>query len=408
MLKRISRSKSRTTKRRRSSGNITKKIIAMFVVFLGMLSLISFMIFSSKKADVDFATQCSNTTPLNTTVVFVDDTTPLSESQALRAKNVILQEAKVESNTHQLILVSLSNVLNNSYENIGCLARNPNDSDINELTVNKSQLAKQRDDYISRIESWTAESITTGSYSKYLKDWSKQFTESDVVVTSTDNEVRIVLSESITFDTGSDKLNFAGKSIIENLAVKLSNNPEFTINVIGHTDNKGSDAINQKLSSLRAENVAEIFVTSGLSMGEVATRGRGSLEPVASNETEDGRRLNRRIEVTLAPKRQILEALDRTFALINNDFQDGEINKLVIISDMAQSSASYSIYTGQTWFEFLNTPQGQTLNLSQENVDIHLHRILRVDTVASESVLLDFWRNYFDKKKVRLNVEESI
>ena len=68
----------------------------------------------------------------------------------------------------------------------------------------------------------------------------------------------------------------------------------------GHTDSRGSDALNQRLSSERAEKVARFLVDVGdLSKQRVTSRGYGETRPLASNETQEGRTANRRVEILI-------------------------------------------------------------------------------------------------------------
>ena len=74
----------------------------------------------------------------------------------------------------------------------------------------------------------------------------------------------------------------------------------YDITIVGHTDSKGSNSYNDKLSMRRATSVKEKLLELGLSPDRISgLEGRGELEPVASNETEEGRALNRRIEFNL-------------------------------------------------------------------------------------------------------------
>lgn len=76
--------------------------------------------------------------------------------------------------------------------------------------------------------------------------------------------------------------------------------PNAKVTVIGHTDNTGNDAINNPLSANRAKAVADYLVSQGVAADAVASRGAGSAEPVASNDTEDGRAQNRRTEIKVS------------------------------------------------------------------------------------------------------------
>ncbi|MBX5462834.1 MAG: OmpA family protein [Steroidobacteraceae bacterium] len=69
----------------------------------------------------------------------------------------------------------------------------------------------------------------------------------------------------------------------------------------GHTDNVGSDQVNQALSERRANTVAQYLRSKGIVDQRIATVGYGETRPIASNDTPDGRQQNRRVELTLSP-----------------------------------------------------------------------------------------------------------
>ena len=69
----------------------------------------------------------------------------------------------------------------------------------------------------------------------------------------------------------------------------------------GHTDSTGSDAYNQGLSERRARSVADYLSSHGVQSARIGTRGFGETQPVASNETEEGRAANRRVEIKIVP-----------------------------------------------------------------------------------------------------------
>ncbi len=108
-------------------------------------------------------------------------------------------------------------------------------------------------------------------------------------------------------------LNFrSGKSIIEpeyfSLLSKVQHAiqifPDYNISVEGHTDAIGNDSYNQKLSTNRAKAVREYLIASmGLNAGQITAMGFGENKPIASNDSEEGRAKNRRIDIVLAPKK---------------------------------------------------------------------------------------------------------
>lgn len=72
--------------------------------------------------------------------------------------------------------------------------------------------------------------------------------------------------------------------------------PKMKVEIIGHTDNVGSDEINQKMSQDRAQSVADYLITIGVPKKRLSTKGLGKEQPVATNETDEGRQKNRRTE----------------------------------------------------------------------------------------------------------------
>ena len=81
--------------------------------------------------------------------------------------------------------------------------------------------------------------------------------------------------------------------------------PRTDITVDGHTDSVGSDASNQKLSEQRAASVADYLATLGVSRDRMVTTGHGETMPVASNDTEEGKQANRRVEVAITANEQL-------------------------------------------------------------------------------------------------------
>jgi outer membrane protein OmpA-like peptidoglycan-associated protein len=70
-----------------------------------------------------------------------------------------------------------------------------------------------------------------------------------------------------------------------------------SIKVVGHTDNVGTDAYNQTLSERRANSVADYLLSQGVAPNKVSSEGKGESEPVAENDTEEGRAKNRRVDL---------------------------------------------------------------------------------------------------------------
>ena len=97
------------------------------------------------------------------------------------------------------------------------------------------------------------------------------------------------LAAPIKFETGSDKLTVDGEQQLSAVVSAVEGCPEVKLTVIGHTDNTGTDAINNPLSENRAKSVAAYLVSQGIPADAVTSKGAGSTEPVASNDTAAGR-----------------------------------------------------------------------------------------------------------------------
>ena len=79
----------------------------------------------------------------------------------------------------------------------------------------------------------------------------------------------------------------------------MKENPAIVIEMSAHTDAKGSDEYNFKLSDNRARSVMEYIISKGIDASRITSKGYGESKPVATNETDEGRQLNRRVEFTI-------------------------------------------------------------------------------------------------------------
>jgi OOP family OmpA-OmpF porin len=113
------------------------------------------------------------------------------------------------------------------------------------------------------------------------------------------------------FDFDSAELNEDGIATIEEYRKKIG--PELTdaymVVIVGHTDSSGDPAYNMALSLKRAESVAEYLITTGINEDQVRVIGRGPKEPIASNETHEGRMQNRRVDILVVAEVRALDTL---------------------------------------------------------------------------------------------------
>jgi len=116
-----------------------------------------------------------------------------------------------------------------------------------------------------------------------------------------DESLKIDISSEISFDFGSAGLKPAFMPTLQKVADILVRYPRTIIHVVGHTDSVGSEEYNMNLSRHRAQSVVNYFVLQDISQSRLVTVGRGESEPRATNETEAGRQLNRRVEIYVKP-----------------------------------------------------------------------------------------------------------
>lgn len=122
-----------------------------------------------------------------------------------------------------------------------------------------------------------------------------------VSITNTGSELIVNLPQDILFATDSATLRGDLTQDLQAVARSLLNYPNTTVQVIGHTDNTGSAAYNQSLSTRRAQSVASVLQYNGVPGGRIAAFGRGEDQPIASNLSAAGRAQNRRVEIVIRP-----------------------------------------------------------------------------------------------------------
>jgi outer membrane protein OmpA-like peptidoglycan-associated protein len=116
-----------------------------------------------------------------------------------------------------------------------------------------------------------------------------------------DESLKIDVSSEVSFDFNSANLKPAFLPTLNKVADILVRYPKTTVTVIGHTDNIGSDAYNQLLSERRARSVMNYLIDHGVAAYRLNAVGRGETQPRATNATEAGRQLNRRVEILVRP-----------------------------------------------------------------------------------------------------------
>ncbi len=133
-------------------------------------------------------------------------------------------------------------------------------------------------------------------------DMQRTLATSEAAVVSRDVDlVTVTFQGDATFDTGSALIKPGLQAEIDRVARVLAQYPETIIKVEGHTDSKGSTEYNLSLSKQRADSVRTLLFKRGAGQRWIEVSGYGETKPIASNDTEDGRQKNRRVEVKVVP-----------------------------------------------------------------------------------------------------------
>ncbi len=129
----------------------------------------------------------------------------------------------------------------------------------------------------------------------------QSFSNPNIQVVNHGSYLQVIMPEGILFATDSSAVSGAAQNDLYALARNLNQYPNSRVEVVGHTDSTGAAAYNQDLSQRRAQSVAGILAAAGVSGSRLSATGRGESQPVASNDTAQGKAQNRRVEVLIRP-----------------------------------------------------------------------------------------------------------
>ncbi len=123
--------------------------------------------------------------------------------------------------------------------------------------------------------------------------------------------IKVTFDSGILFEVDSYQLGATARQNIESLVTTLNKYEDTNILIEGDTDNTGSEDHNQTLSERRAKAVADYQMSLGVAGSRVSSVGLGESNPIASNETEDGRQQNRRVEVAIFANEKLKKAAEK-------------------------------------------------------------------------------------------------
>jgi outer membrane protein OmpA-like peptidoglycan-associated protein len=111
--------------------------------------------------------------------------------------------------------------------------------------------------------------------------------------------ITVTFPDGLLFGFDSDRLGTAARDNLSKFAASLVKYPNTRTLIVGHTDSDGSPSYNRDLSDRRAQSAANFISEEGVDRTRISTAGRGEAEPIATNDSDDGRRQNRRVEVAI-------------------------------------------------------------------------------------------------------------
>ncbi|GGB90326.1 membrane protein [Marivita lacus] len=132
-------------------------------------------------------------------------------------------------------------------------------------------------------------------------DLRAQLGNDNVTIRNTGERLIVTLPQDILFPTDSATLRPDLQRDLRSVGQNLLAYPDTTVQVIGHTDNTGDAGYNLNLSRQRAQSVANLLMSEGVSSSRLQSIGRGEDQPIASNLTPEGRAQNRRVEIVILP-----------------------------------------------------------------------------------------------------------
>jgi outer membrane protein OmpA-like peptidoglycan-associated protein len=146
--------------------------------------------------------------------------------------------------------------------------------------------------------------IAGGLIGKYME---KQAKEMEAILAEQDSlrieqeQIHVAMAGDVLFETGKAYLQPGARDKLSRFAGVLKRYHRTEIEVIGHADSRGTEEFNYDLSLQRATAVADELASNGVSRSRIRTRGEGESRPIASNETAEGRAMNRRVEINVTP-----------------------------------------------------------------------------------------------------------
>jgi chemotaxis protein MotB len=177
--------------------------------------------------------------------------------------------------------------------------------DVSALDAAERELASRLAEYEKDM------SKLRGTYDQLVTDLRGELDSGKVQIEQLRNGIRLSVANEILFESGSAEIDSQGRDILGKVAAQVTSSPN-RVEVVGHTDDKPIRArlasrypTNWELAAARATSVVRLLEQQGVEGTQLRAISHGEFDPVAPNETESGRALNRRIEIRLMPPAEL-------------------------------------------------------------------------------------------------------
>lgn len=153
----------------------------------------------------------------------------------------------------------------------------------------------------------TVGAIIGGNMDKKAKELEEEM--DGVTIQRVEEGIAVSFDSGILFDFDSATLRQEGNDNLRKLVRIINRDKDTTLMIVGHTDSRGNEDYNLRLSERRAQSASTFMVSQGLASSRIKIVGRGEYEPISENETDEGRQKNRRIEVAIYASPEYVDRL---------------------------------------------------------------------------------------------------
>ncbi len=286
------------------------RIAGLFIVFLALTGCVMKSTYQARLADIDNLKKNVSTLEDNLRKSEADKAALETELAKLKKDYADLQaknKALADDNTN------LDNLLKAKKGELGAqiaslrnqitdreMALNAKDAEIAALKQEKEQAVAEKEKSIAELKK---------TYNSLVGAMSEEIKKGEITITQLKDKLTVNMVEQILFDSGSAEIKKNGKKVLDRVAEILKKVTDKQVRVEGYTDNvpisprlAAKFPTNWELSTARATTVARYLQDKGIDPKILGACGYSEYRPVASNDTEEGRAKNRRIEISLIPK----------------------------------------------------------------------------------------------------------